>query len=94
MSKAGESKEMNSKHSQDQVNQKTTVDSGGQRETKQLKTRLIPIWLRFVLLVVIAIFALCIGAMIGYGVIGEGNLLDVFHVETWKHIRDIVTKGT
>ncbi|GGE28195.1 hypothetical protein GCM10011391_03390 [Pullulanibacillus camelliae] len=63
-------------------------------ERQQLKVRLIPIWLRLVLLVVLSVIALCVGAMIGYGVIGKGNPLDVFHFETWKHIRDIVTKGT
>jgi len=92
MSKAKESKEMNRKHSQDQASKQDAVN--GQTEKRQPRTRLIPIWLRLVLLLVCAILALCIGAMIGYGVIGTGNPLDVFHVGTWKHIRDIVTKGT
>ncbi|MBM7681761.1 hypothetical protein JOD43_001933 [Pullulanibacillus pueri] len=64
------------------------------KEKKQLKVRAFPIWLRLVLLIVLAFVALAVGAMIGYGVIGKGNPMDVFHVDTWKHIKDLVTKGT
>jgi len=45
-------------------------------------------------LIGIGIFAvlLCfnVGAMIGYGLIGDGNALDIFRLETWVHLYQLV----
>ncbi len=61
-------------------------------EMPKLKERIIPIWLR--LIIVLLLFALCLGAglAIGYGVIGDGDWRDVFSKETWQHIVDLVKK--
>nr|WP_282958538.1 DNA-directed RNA polymerase subunit beta [Metabacillus idriensis] len=38
-----------------------------------------------------AIAAIC-GAMIGYGVLGDGKPADVFDKQTWQHVFDLVEK--
>ncbi|HLS22930.1 MAG TPA: DNA-directed RNA polymerase subunit beta [Pseudogracilibacillus sp.] len=62
------------------------------KRTKNKRVRLIPIWLRIIIVLVLAVVALAFGLMFGYGVIGDGNPTDVFQKETWQHIIDIVTK--
>jgi hypothetical protein len=59
---------------------------------KRIRIRLIPIWLRLVLLVVFTFVSLVAGAAVGYGVIGDGKPADVLKESTWTHIRDLVNK--
>ncbi|MGM7703034.1 DNA-directed RNA polymerase subunit beta [Pseudalkalibacillus sp. Hm43] len=61
-------------------------------EMTKLRERIVPIWLR--LIIVLLLFALCLGAglAVGYGVIGDGNWTDVFSKSTWQHIVDLVKK--
>lgn len=60
------------------------------REKKRLKVRVVPIWLRLLIIIILCAAALVGGAMIGYGIIGKGNPMDVFNRHTWTHIRDII----
>ncbi|KYD33850.1 hypothetical protein B4114_2860 [Geobacillus stearothermophilus] len=57
-------------------------------------TRLIPIWLRLVIVTVLMAICLAAGAVVGYSAIGDGAWLDVFRPSTWQHILDFVEKGT
>ncbi|TLS35801.1 DNA-directed RNA polymerase subunit beta [Pseudalkalibacillus caeni] len=83
----------------EQVNN-SVEDQPKSREEKKTKSqgekkpriRLIPIWLRVIVVIVLLFISLAAGAMIGYGVIGEGDPQDVFHKETWQKIVDIVKK--
>jgi hypothetical protein len=59
---------------------------------KRVRIRLIPIWLRIVLLVLFTGASLIAGAAIGYGVLGGGNAGDVLKESTWTHILDLVEK--
>jgi hypothetical protein len=59
---------------------------------KWVRIRLLPIWLRIILFVVFLAGSLIGGAMVGYGVIGDGKAMDVFEKSTWQHIVDIVMK--
>lgn len=62
-------------------------------EVAQLvRVRLIPIWLRLVILVVLIIVCVVSGAAVGYSMLGNGKLVDVFKQSTWTHIRDLVEK--
>ncbi|MGG3018899.1 DNA-directed RNA polymerase subunit beta [Geobacillus stearothermophilus] len=47
-------------------------------------------------MIVTVLMAICLaaGAVVGYSAIGDGKPLDVFRPSTWKHIIDIVEKGT
>ncbi|WP_096550341.1 DNA-directed RNA polymerase subunit beta [Ureibacillus thermosphaericus] len=57
---------------------------------KIYRTRLIPIWLRIVIVLVLLLLASVFGLMIGFGVIGDGNPLDALKWETYQHILDII----
>lgn len=76
------------------VNKKDEKKTYNQEKKKRLRIRLIPIWLRVIIVAVLIVFFFFIGAMIGYGVIGDGNPFDVFKKSTWTHIEQIVNEGT
>ncbi|RHW39988.1 DNA-directed RNA polymerase subunit beta [Lysinibacillus yapensis] len=52
--------------------------------------RLIPIWMRILLVVLLFVIAGAAGLMIGYGVIGSGQPLNALKWETWQHMLDII----
>ncbi|MFZ0370225.1 MAG: DNA-directed RNA polymerase subunit beta [Halobacillus sp.] len=56
------------------------------------RIRVLPIWLRIIIVLALSIVALFIGLMVGYGVIGDGKPMDALSWDTWQHIWDIVTK--
>ncbi|PLS07996.1 DNA-directed RNA polymerase subunit beta [Neobacillus cucumis] len=62
------------------------------QDTKRVRIRLIPIWLRLVLLLVSIVICVIAGATVGYGALGGGNVGDVFKESTWTHIIDLVDK--
>lgn len=70
--------------------EKERRSNGEQREVKWVQIRLIPIWLRIVLIIILIVVAAILGAMVGYSVIGEGKALDVLKSDTWQHIFDIM----
>jgi hypothetical protein len=55
-----------------------------------VRVRLIPIWLRVLLFILLLAVSLVLGIAIGFSVIGDGKFLDTFKLETWQHIYDIV----
>jgi hypothetical protein len=59
---------------------------------KRIRLRLIPIWLRVVIIVLLMGLSSLTGAAIGYGVLGTGNVMDVFKPSTWTHIINLVDK--
>jgi hypothetical protein len=69
-------------------------EAQAERRFRFQRTRLIPIWLRLIIVVVLMAISLAVGAMIGYGAIGGRNPFEVFQRSTWQHIIDFVEKGT
>ena len=61
-----------------------------QREVRWVQIRLIPIWLRVVLVLLLVVVAAILGTMFGYSVIGQGKVKDVFNLDTWQHIFDMM----
>jgi len=59
-------------------------------EMRWVQVRMIPIWLRMLILLVLLVLAAAVGAMVGFSVIGDGTAADVFKKETWQHIFDIM----
>ncbi|MBM7652626.1 DNA-directed RNA polymerase subunit beta [Neobacillus cucumis] len=59
---------------------------------KRVRVRLIPIWLRLVLLLVSVVICLIAGSAVGYGMLGGGNVGDIWKESTWTHIVDLVDK--
>lgn len=64
------------------------------RQNKKVKIRLLPIWLRLLIVAALIVLMVILGALFGYSVIGDGNAVDVFRISTWTHIVDIVNEGT
>lgn len=61
-----------------------------QKKTRWVQIRMFPIWLRVLLVIAILVVMAALGAMVGYGVIGDGNAGDALKWETWQHILDIM----
>lgn len=59
---------------------------------KPVRARRIPVWLRFVILVVLVIICSIAGAIVGYSGIGGGKAVDALKPSTWTHIYDLVEK--
>jgi len=62
------------------------------RKNKRIRIRLIPIWLRLLILVVLIFVSVVAGAAVGYGMLGGGEVADIFKASTWTHIQDLVDK--
>ena len=56
----------------------------------KIRIRLIPIWLRVIMIIALIFVSMTLGAAIGYGVLGDGKASDVFKPSTWTHLRDLV----
>lgn len=55
-----------------------------------VQIRLLPIWFRVLLVLLLLAGAAIFGAIIGYGYMGDGEPADVLKKETWTHILDII----
>ncbi|MGD6966598.1 DNA-directed RNA polymerase subunit beta [Rossellomorea vietnamensis] len=67
-------------------------NSGEEKPGRWIRIRLLPIWLRVLLFIILLAGSLIGGAMVGYAVIGDGKPMDVLEKSTWQHIIDIVKK--
>ncbi len=67
---------------------KTESAQGGKR--KRIRIRLIPLWLRLIILSLFIVVSVILGAIFGYSVIGNGEAKDVFQKSTWTYIRDLI----
>ncbi|GAE92483.1 hypothetical protein JCM21714_1487 [Gracilibacillus boraciitolerans JCM 21714] len=60
------------------------------KEEKKYLRRVVPVWLKILIVVVLSLFALMIGLIIGFSTLGDGRPLDVLRWDTWQHIIDFV----
>lgn len=67
---------------------KAERESGEKR--KRIRIRLIPLWLRLLIIAVLIVLCVILGAMFGYSVMGNGKATDVFEKSTWTHIIDLI----
>ena len=73
------------------VNQSQSKEKRPKRLKKiKYHRRRFPILLRVIIVLLLLGASLAAGLAIGYGIIGDGSLMDVFQKETWQHIIDIV----
>lgn len=75
-------------------NQKTEAVEKRVEKRPIKSTRLIPIWLRLIIVAVLLVISMTAGLMFGYGVIGDGKAFDALKISTWNHLVDLVVKGT
>jgi zinc transporter ZupT len=52
--------------------------------------RLVPIWLRVLIVIVLLALSIVLGAAFGYGVMGGGDPKEIFEKSTWTHIWSLV----
>ncbi|MFP7169878.1 DNA-directed RNA polymerase subunit beta [Terribacillus sp. 7520-G] len=64
----------------------------GEKAPKKQRRRLFPIWLRLLVVPIILVIFLLLGMLFGYGVLGDGNALDVLKRDTWTHIYDLINE--
>lgn len=70
--------------------QRSRQKSKKQKRTKKPIRRIFPIWLRLIVIFLLAIFALILGMIIGFSVLGDGNPLDVLSFDFWRYVLDII----
>lgn len=70
----------------------TQNDNKKDQAEEKVKIRLLPIWLRLIIVTVLIVVSVLAGAIVGYSVMGGGNVSDVFKKSTWTHIVDLVNK--
>jgi hypothetical protein len=58
----------------------------------KVRLRLIPIWLRVIIVIALIFISAIAGAAVGYGVLGNGKVTDIFDSSTWTHMIDLVQK--
>lgn len=56
-----------------------------------VQLRLIPIWLRVILVIILFIAVAAMGLTIGYSFIGDGEAGDALKWSTWQHLLDIMS---
>lgn len=61
------------------------------KTTGWVQIRMFPIWLRIIIVLILIVIAAALGAMVGYGVIGDGKAADALKWETWQHIINIMS---
>ncbi|WP_163099461.1 DNA-directed RNA polymerase subunit beta [Peribacillus alkalitolerans] len=59
-----------------------------------VRIRLIPIWLRIILVTLLIGLCAITGTFVGYTIFGNGDAKDVFKKDTWTHIIDLVNKNS
>lgn len=55
-----------------------------------VRLRLIPIWLRIIVVFLLFGIATIVGLIVGYSIIGDGATSDVLKGDTWQHLLDII----
>lgn len=63
-----------------------------QKGKKRIRIRLIPIWIRVLLVLIFMVVSAIVGVIVGYAVIGDGKASDALDKSTWQHIIDLVEK--
>ncbi|MCT8140137.1 DNA-directed RNA polymerase subunit beta [Anaerobacillus sp. CMMVII] len=77
--------------------QKNRQEVRAQKEAKKKRKkrkpiRLIPIWVRLIIVLLIFAASLVLGAMFGYGIVGDGEPKDVLGKGPWLKIHEIIYK--
>ncbi|MBD8004478.1 DNA-directed RNA polymerase subunit beta [Bacillus norwichensis] len=76
----------------EQMDKKRNKEKNTEESSSKIKVRLIPIWLRVLIVIFLTAISLIAGVVTGYAVIGSGKPQDALKKETWTHIIDLVNK--
>lgn len=58
----------------------------------EVEHRVIPLWIKLLILLVLMILLFIVGTMIGYGILH--NPFGVYNPETWQHIFDLTGRSS
>ena len=61
-----------------------------QKANRIVKMRLLPIWLRLILIALLFISVAVVGLIVGYGYIGDGDVGNALKWSTWQYLLDII----
>jgi len=61
-------------------------------QNRRVRVRILPIWLRIVIIAGLICLSTLAGAAVGYSMMGNGKVMDIFKSSTWTHIIDLVEK--
>ena len=73
-----------------ELTEKRKLEKETNKPTRWVQIRLIPIWLRIIIVIILLGVAAAVGLTVGYGVIGDGSTSDALKWETYQHIFDIL----
>jgi hypothetical protein len=59
---------------------------------RKIRVRLIPIWLKITIVILLTVLSVLTGTVVGYGVIGNGKPSEALDKSTWTHIMDIINE--
>ncbi|WP_236035077.1 DNA-directed RNA polymerase subunit beta [Alkalihalobacterium elongatum] len=75
----------------DEAEKDTREKRNKRKKKRKERIRLIPIWLRVVIVILLCGLSLIAGLMFGYGIVGNGTPSDILQRETWEHIYNIIS---
>ena len=69
----------------------TRHEEKNRKRTKWPIRRIFPIWLRLIIVFLLAVFALILGMVVGYTILGDGtDALEVLTFDFWKRVLDMI----
>ncbi len=80
------------KYKKEKVKKQQKQEKPATKQRRIVRVRLIPIWLRVILVALLLAVSVIVGAVFGYSVIGDGEAKDVFKKSTWTHMLDLIEK--
>lgn len=91
---------MNNQQRNRETNTSKSVTANGAKETKKVKKkrpvtateRLALFGAKWVFIIFLLFASIILGLVVGFSVVGDGNVSDVFDFGTWKHLYDLVFK--
>jgi uncharacterized membrane protein YvbJ len=83
---------LNKNNSEAATREEVKKEKKTREKKKRIRVRLIPIWLRIIIVLILLAASILLGAMFGYAVMGGGKAKDIFEKSTWTHILDLVEK--
>jgi type VI protein secretion system component VasF len=87
--KVAETREQLKQMKKEKKEQAKAEDTGG-GQRKRIRIRLIPLWLRLIIIALLLVASVILGAMFGYSIIGDGEAKDVLKKTTWTRIIDLM----
>ena len=79
---------------QAQVKKEKRITRHEEKKRKRTKwpiRRIFPIWLRLIIVFLLAVFALILGMVVGYTILGDGtDALEVLTFDFWKRVLDMI----